>query len=137
MTDDSNCDGRLSCLRGGSGGAVPSPADAMERARAIFQSDKPHGFVWNARLCKAVATALVAAEQAAYARAIEDAAQVAHSYCWMPGVEARMNNDAAKIEDEILYLKAITMIWKIRGLIILAAIFAPLWVPPVFHWITQ
>lgn len=38
---------------------------------------------------------------AALRRALEEAANIAHDYCWMPAVGSRMQNDAAQIEDRI------------------------------------
>lgn len=44
---------------------------------------------------EAVALALDAARR----QALEEAAKIAHDYCWMPAVGSRMQNYAAQIED--------------------------------------
>ena len=56
----------------------PSERD-REMAKAIFQSDKPYGFVWNARLCKAIADALTTAREEGRREAIEECARVAEA----------------------------------------------------------
>jgi hypothetical protein len=48
---------------------APSQSD-LDRAREIFQSDKPSGFVWNARLCKKIAAELAAVRREERERAI-------------------------------------------------------------------